>query len=658
MHMSFTGERYVPELRGQIYYEHFHRYATVLELARDKDILDIACGEGYGTAALALVARTAVGVDLDPESVRHASARYMAMNVGFRTGDCTQIPAGDASFDLAVSFETIEHLTEQERMLGELRRVLRPNGMLVISSPNKLVYSDGRSTQNPFHQRELYFHEFRDMLRSFFPKVRIFGQRVFAASAVHPLRGAADETRWLGPSTVAEATLGALPDPEYFVAICGRADSDELPDLCSVYLDPRDELLADIRSGGLGAALNGGQTALEAPVRAGVLTSGEHQIDDEADARPAALEAALEKVERELTERVHQVKSLEDHAAGLESSLDTEQQRTSELVARLEILTAELAQEREALSGLESSLDAEKQRTSELVTSLADLTTKLAQERDVTSRLEMQRQHENQLLATRIAELAQERDAVSRLETERQRENESLAGRLAESERERDALSRLEAEQQRENQSLAARVAELEQDGYQADERRLAFESLTSERDQLEAAVEQMRRRSVEMLDERIRIERHAAGVTLERDSLRDALAEQQRRSADDLRSAEDKLLTERGNLDFELEREREENRQLRNRVAELARVASQQAAERDLVNVAMDKGLAGAEEARRETERLIAQLNLERLNYDELAQRAHQAESLLAEVLGSTSWRVTLPARRLMGALRGRDKR
>jgi len=128
-------------------------------------------------------------------------------------------------------------------MLGELKRVLRPDGLLVISSPNKLVYSDGRAFQNPFHQRELYFHEFRDMLRSFFPKVRIFGQRVFAASAVHPLRGAADETRWLGPSTVAEGTLGALPDPEYFVAICGRVESNELPDLCSVYLDPRDELL-------------------------------------------------------------------------------------------------------------------------------------------------------------------------------------------------------------------------------------------------------------------------------------------------------------------------------------------------------------------------------------------------------------------------------
>jgi len=574
MHMSFTGERYVPELRGQIYYEHFHRYAMVLELARDKDVLDIACGEGYGTAALALVARTAVGIDLDPDSVRHASARYMAMNVGFRAGDCTQIPAADASFDLVVSFETIEHLSEQERMLGELKRVLRPDGLLVISSPNKLVYSDGRAFQNPFHQRELYFHEFRDMLRSFFPKVRIFGQRVFAASAVHPLRGAADETRWLGPSTVAEGTLGALPDPEYFVAICGRVESNELPDLCSVYLDPRDELLTDIRSGGLVSALEGGSSALKAAVQPGVLASSTQHIDHEAEARITALEAELAKVERELTDRVSQVKSLEDHAAQLESSLSAEQRLVAELVAAQQDLAAELAEGREA-----------------------------------RAQLETQRQHENQLLATRIAELAGERDAASRLASQREEELESLAARVAE----------------------------------------------------LEGTLERLRRKSAEIAEERTRIERQAAGMTLERDSLRDALAEQQRRQAGAMRSLEDAFLTERGQVDLELATLREENRYLQSRAAELAEAAAQRAAEREELGATMDRArqdLVGVEEARREVERLNAQLSLERLNYDELAQRAHQAESVLAEVLASTSWRVTLPARRFMGLFRGGDKR
>ena len=275
MHLSFTGERYVPELRGQIYYEHFHRYSLALDLARGKDVLDISCGEGYGAAALALVARSVVGMDIDQQSVRHAAARYTAMNLDFRVGDCCDIPAGDATFDVIVSFETIEHLTGQERMLSEFKRILRPDGRLVISSPNKLVYSDSRAYSNPFHVRELYFHEFRDMLRSFFPEVRIFGQRVFAASAVHPLRGAADDTRWLGPSTVAENTIGALPDPEYFVAVCSRRYGDALPDMSSVYLDPRDELLADITSGGLAGAAERG--ALDAGPSIGMLPAGDQR---------------------------------------------------------------------------------------------------------------------------------------------------------------------------------------------------------------------------------------------------------------------------------------------------------------------------------------------------------------------------------------------
>ncbi len=629
MHMSFTGERYVPELRGQIYYEHFHRYAMVLELAREKDVLDIACGEGYGTAALALVARSAVGVDRDAESVRHAAARYMAMNVGFRTGDCTQIPAGDASFDLAVSFETIEHLNEQERMLGELKRVLRPNGVLVISSPNKLVYSDGRSFQNPFHERELYFHEFRDMLRSFFPKVRMFGQRVFAASAVHPLRGAADETRWLGPSTIAEGTLGALPDPEYFVAICASAESDDLPDLCSVYLDPRDELLADIRAGGIASSINGEHAALGASARAGVLTSGHQPPDDESSRRIAAMETELAGAERDLAARVAQVKSVEDHAVGLEALLRAEQGKTSELVARVESLADELAHERE-----------------------------------MASMLETERRRESEALAARIAVMEQERDEAQRVAAERGLESESLTARIEEVARERDEARRLETERERVRGSLAARVAELEHAAQQADERRVtlerAREAIAAEREQITGTVQHLQRELSELRQERGRTERHAAALGLERDSLREGLNEQQRRQDDEIRALEAASDRAREHADRELAAMREENRQLTARVAELSDAAAQQAAERDEISAALVQNrnwLHVSEEARRELDRLVAQLKLERLNYDELALRTHQAETLLSEVLGSTSWRLTLPARRFMGVIRGRGK-
>ena len=250
MQLPFTGERYVPEVRGQIYYEHVHRYALAFEMARDLDVLDIASGEGYGAAYLAIAARSVVGVDIDPESVRHAAARYTAMNLSFRTGSCTRIPLPNESVDLVVSFETIEHIEEHEQFMREIVRVLRPAGRLLISSPNKLVYSDEAQYRNPFHARELYFDEFRDLLQNWFPYCRVYGQRIIASSAIHPLRGVAHDARCIGPSPHAdERGLPTLPAPVYFIALCSRSaaehDATHEP-LDSVFVDPRDDLLQDI----------------------------------------------------------------------------------------------------------------------------------------------------------------------------------------------------------------------------------------------------------------------------------------------------------------------------------------------------------------------------------------------------------------------------
>lgn len=257
MHMTFTGERYVPHLRGQISYEHLHRYALAVSLAKGKDVLDIASGEGYGSALLAMVAKSVIGVDIDENSTEFSAARYAAMNLSFRSGSATQIPLADSSVDVVVSFETIEHLGEHERMLGEFCRVLRPDGQLIISSPNKLVYSDARGYTNPFHVRELYFHEFRNLLRSRFSQVKLFGHRIFAGSAVYPLAELSGKTKWLGPTTTTkDRGIPPLADPEYFIAVCGARESPGMPDLSSVYLDPLDELLDDVRSGGLAVSMH------------------------------------------------------------------------------------------------------------------------------------------------------------------------------------------------------------------------------------------------------------------------------------------------------------------------------------------------------------------------------------------------------------------
>jgi len=241
--MEMTGERFVPELRGQIAYEHLHRYEIARRFAGGRDVLDVASGEGYGASYLAQVAKSVVGVDIDAESVRHAAGRYAAMNLRFRVGSASQLPLADDSFDLVVSFETIEHLVEQEEMLAEIGRVLRADGKLLISSPNKLVYSDLPNYQNPFHLRELYFDEFRELLLRHFSSCAIFGHRIFAASAVTPLGGVAKRPGWLGMSDLDGGSgLPALPAPTYFLAVCGREET-KLGDLASIYVDPHHDLL-------------------------------------------------------------------------------------------------------------------------------------------------------------------------------------------------------------------------------------------------------------------------------------------------------------------------------------------------------------------------------------------------------------------------------
>ncbi len=140
--MEFTGERYVPSVDGQIKYEHLHRYGISREFARGKSVLDIACGEGYGTAILAQVAKSVIGVDIDAATIKHARHTYYHQNIKFLVGSCESIPLPNESVDIVTSFETIEHHDKHEEMILEIKRVMKPGGVLVISSPNRLVYSE------------------------------------------------------------------------------------------------------------------------------------------------------------------------------------------------------------------------------------------------------------------------------------------------------------------------------------------------------------------------------------------------------------------------------------------------------------------------------------------------------------------------------------
>src|SRR5258708_15934922 len=116
------GERFLPELmHGEIELEHLHRYRFAGQFLADKEVLDIACGEGYGSALLAKVARNVIGVDVAQQAIDHARGKYGAANLEFRVGSCARIPLEDKSVDVVVSFETIEHHTRQRAMMAEIK---------------------------------------------------------------------------------------------------------------------------------------------------------------------------------------------------------------------------------------------------------------------------------------------------------------------------------------------------------------------------------------------------------------------------------------------------------------------------------------------------------------------------------------------------------
>ncbi len=182
--LPWTGERYVSQITGEIQLEHVHRYLLAGEYAQDKEVLDIACGEGFGSAILAKSALRVVGVDIAAEAVKHAAWRYRLDNVEFRQGSCAAIPLDNGSIDLAVSFETIEHHDEHKAMMAEIKRVLRPEGVLIISSPDKKEYSVLPNYRNPFHVRELFKEEFVDLIQAYFKNMVLVSQRIVYGSGI------------------------------------------------------------------------------------------------------------------------------------------------------------------------------------------------------------------------------------------------------------------------------------------------------------------------------------------------------------------------------------------------------------------------------------------------------------------------------------------
>jgi 2-polyprenyl-3-methyl-5-hydroxy-6-metoxy-1,4-benzoquinol methylase/glycosyltransferase involved in cell wall biosynthesis len=185
------AERFVStikEFNFKTVYEHLHRYAYALQFVNDKRVLDLGCGEGYGSWILAQAAKDVVGIDRDNHIVEHAQTTYKKDNLKFVLGNVEELPFCSSDFDIVVCFEVIEHIIAQEECMVEVRRVLRDDGILLISSP---VKPDTRKEDslNPFHLKELTAGEFEELLCKNFEHVRVMGQKVVLVSDIRDFSG-------------------------------------------------------------------------------------------------------------------------------------------------------------------------------------------------------------------------------------------------------------------------------------------------------------------------------------------------------------------------------------------------------------------------------------------------------------------------------------
>ncbi len=239
--LRFTGERFVPGINdAKLEIEHMQRYYCVLETVKDKTVLDAACGEGYGSNLLSYSAKQVYGIDINADVIDNAKEKYKGReNLIFKEGSIGALPIDDHSIDVVISFETIEHVGEdlQRSFLSEIKRVLKLDGYLIISTPNKAIYSDLFSYNNEFHVKEFYENEFIDFLHDKFNYIELYSQFFEVASIIDNKNTLEKKVCFKG---------NGVHNGKYYIAI---ASNKKLPNinLKHVFVNTEEEYIPNIQ---------------------------------------------------------------------------------------------------------------------------------------------------------------------------------------------------------------------------------------------------------------------------------------------------------------------------------------------------------------------------------------------------------------------------
>ncbi len=177
--MKDTGERLVVNQKSlnTNYFRHIIAYVFAEKYIKDKNVLDDGCGSGYGSYHLkSKGAKRVTGIDISEEAIEYAGKNYKNENLNFVQMDVTKLNFDDNTFDILTSFQVIEHIKDVNKYLAEIKRVLKNGGIALITTPNKQTSSPNTiKPENPFHVKEYYYDDFKNLLANYFGKVQIFG---------------------------------------------------------------------------------------------------------------------------------------------------------------------------------------------------------------------------------------------------------------------------------------------------------------------------------------------------------------------------------------------------------------------------------------------------------------------------------------------------
>ena len=357
--IEFTGERFVPgKTDPQLALEHYHRYLFALPYVKGKRVLDIACGEGYGSALLSTAAASVTGVDSDAKTITHARERYgTSKKIEFLQGSCSKISLKDGSVDVVVCLETFEHLDsgEQKGFLQEIKRILAAGGMMVLSTPDSEEYGKGRSEPNPFHKHELTPSNLQELLTASFKRVDLFGQRLLTLSALWKLDGWKSNTfSFLVREDFFKPVNPAwrFAAPVYVVALCSDGAPPEETGVNSFYYDTQEvEQVHDLASWA-------GSLNRELDDRKNYIAKLQKEFDER-----SAWALKLEQEIKELRNAAGRMQKEFDERSGWALALDRELSERKDYIGKLQ---KEFEERTAWVQTLEANLRASERKVEEL----------------------------------------------------------------------------------------------------------------------------------------------------------------------------------------------------------------------------------------------------------------------------------------------------